>query len=107
MAKKRLWKDRDEGAALALAFVSLGVGGVPLCGGETVDVAFDAGALDKYFCFISSAVNGAPVLRIPDPPELSEPVLESDEALLVAGVWVSVEVLLRATISQLTTSSSR
>lgn len=79
------------GEALA---VSLAVGGVPLCGDEIVDVAFDVGALDKYFCFISSAVNGAPVLRIPDPPELSEPVLESDEALLVAGVWVSVEVLL-------------
>lgn len=96
---------------MALAVVSLGVGGVPLCGGDAavvvVVVAFDAGALDKYFCFISSAVNGAPVLRIPDPPELSEPVLESDEALLVAGVWVSVEVLLLATIFQLTTSSSR
>lgn len=87
--------------------VSLGVGGVPLCGDETVDVALEAGALDKYFCFISSAVNGAPVLRIPDPAELSDPVLESDEALLVAGAWVSVDVLLRATIFQLTTSSSR
>lgn len=43
------------------------------------------GVLDRYFCFISSAVNGAPVLRIPDPVELSEPVLESDEALLAAG----------------------
>lgn len=53
---------------------------------EAVVVVFEAGALDKYFCFISSALNGAPVLRIPDPPELSEPVLESDEALLVAGV---------------------
>lgn len=74
--------------------VSLGVGGVPLCGDETVDVALEAGALDKYFCFISSAVNGAPVLRIPDPAELSDPVLESDEALLVAGAWVSVDVLL-------------
>lgn len=63
-------------------------------GEETVDVAFEAGALDKYFCFISSAVKGAPVLRIPEPVELSEPVLESDEALLVAGAWVSVEVLL-------------
>ena len=70
-----------------------GVCAAPVAG-ETVDVVFEVGALDKYFCFISSVVNDAPVLRIPDPPELSEPVLESDEALLVAGVWVSVEVLL-------------
>lgn len=83
-----------------------GVCAAPVAG-ETVDVVFEVGALDKYFCFISSVVNDAPVLRIPDPPELSEPVLESDEALLVAGVWVSVEVLLRATIFQLTTSSSQ
>jgi hypothetical protein len=53
--------------------------------GETVVVVMVGGALDKYFCFISSAVKGAPVLRIPDPVELSEPVLESDEALLAAG----------------------
>jgi len=52
---------------------------------EIVVVVLVGGALDRYFCFISSAVNGAPVLRIPDPPELSDPVLESDEALLAAG----------------------
>lgn len=52
---------------------------------ETEVVVPVGGALDRYFCFISSAVNGAPVLRIPDPVELSEPVLESDEALLAAG----------------------
>lgn len=51
---------------------------------ETVVVVPVGGALDRYFCFISSAVNDAPVLRIPDPVELSEPVLESDEALLAA-----------------------
>lgn len=51
-----------------------------------VVVVLAGGALDKYFCFISSVVKGAPVLRIPDPAELSEPVLESDEALLAAGV---------------------
>jgi len=63
---------------------------------EMVVVVLVGGALDRYFCFISSAVNGAPVLRIPDPVELSEPVLESDEALLAAGgAWVSAEVLLR------------
>lgn len=52
---------------------------------DTVVVVLVGGALDRYFCFISSAVKGAPVLRIPDPVELSEPVLESDEALLAAG----------------------
>jgi len=58
---------------------------LPVVDGETVVVVMVGGALDKYFCFISSAVKGAPVLRIPDPVELSEPVLESDEALLAAG----------------------
>lgn len=53
---------------------------------DTVVVVGVAGALERYFCFISSAVNGAPVLRIPEPAELSEPVLESDDALLAAGV---------------------
>lgn len=101
--KKRLWKDRDAGKADPESLPGIG----PTCPCEAEVVVFDAGALAKYFCFISSAVNGAPVLRIPDPPELSEPVLESDEALLVAGAWVSVEVRLRATIFQLTTSSSR
>lgn len=52
---------------------------------DRVVVVLVGGALDKYFCFISSAVKDAPVLRIPDPVELSEPVLESDEALLAAG----------------------
>lgn len=62
---------------------------------DTVVDVLVGGALDRYFCFISSVVNGAPVLRIPDPVELSEPVLESDEALLAAGgTWVSAEVLL-------------
>lgn len=50
-----------------------------------VVVVLVGGALARYFCFISSAVKGAPVLRIPEPVELSEPVLESDEALLAAG----------------------
>ena len=52
----------------------------------TVVVVLVAGALERYFCFISSAVKVAPVLRIPEPPELSEPVLESEEALLADGV---------------------
>lgn len=90
MPKKRLWKDLEAGEAVPESLAGVDA----TCAGCAVDVVFDVGALDKYFCFISSAVNGAPVLRIPDPPELSEPVLESDEALLVAGVWVSVEVRL-------------
>lgn len=72
---------------------------------DTVVVVPVGGARDRYFCFISSAVKGAPVLRIPEPAELSEPVLESDEALLAAGgAWLSAwEVRLqRATILQTT-----
>lgn len=64
--------------------MSLGVLTTTVGADDRVVVVPVAGALDKYFCFISSAVNGAPVLRIPDPVELSEPVLESEEALLVA-----------------------
>lgn len=64
---------------------SLPVVGITAEPEETVVVVLVDGALDRYFCFISSAVNGAPVLRIPEPAELSEPVLESEEALLVAG----------------------
>lgn len=62
---------------------------------DSVVVVPVAGARDKYFCFISSAVNGAPVLRIPEPVELSDPVLESEEALLAAGGCAScADVLL-------------
>lgn len=68
---------------------------------ETVLVVVVGGALERYFCFISSAVNGAPVLRIPEPVELSEPVLESDDALLAAGVCTSEDVLLLRISKQL------
>lgn len=64
---------------------SLGVVEVTAGTDDTAVGVLVGGVLDRYFCFISSVENGAPVLRIPDPVELSEPVLESDEALLAAG----------------------
>lgn len=57
-------------------------------------VVLVCGARDRYFCFISSVVKGAPVLRIPEPVELSELVLDSDEALRPPGACTSVDVRL-------------
>lgn len=51
--------------------------------------------LDRYFCLTSSVVKVAPVLRSPVPAELSEPVLDSEEAPRPVGVKVSVDVLLQ------------
>jgi hypothetical protein len=54
---------------------------------ETVGVVAvpGCGALARYFCFISSVVKWAPVLRIPEPVELSELALDSEEALRPPG----------------------
>lgn len=93
--KKRLWKGLFrvvEPVVVVVLLLSLSRDGVLLV---TV-VVWVVGALDRYFCFISSAVKVAPVVRTapPDPVELSDPVLESEEALLPVGVWVSDDVLL-------------
>lgn len=87
-----------DGASLAVCTAGVGAD-------DKVVVVPVAGALDKYFCFISSAVKGAPVLRIPEPVELSEPVLESEEALLVAVGCASCAEVLLATEGLLSGSS--
>lgn len=92
--KKRLWKGLVEDVVVVGGSLWDELERLP-GPEETVVVVLVGGALDKYFCFISSAVNGAPVLLIPEPLELSEPVLESDDALLVPWAWVSADVLLQ------------
>lgn len=51
------------------------------------------GDLDRNFCFISSVVKGAPVLRNPELPELSELAVDSDEAPRPVDAWTSEEGL--------------
>ena len=84
--KKRLWKGLGEAAVVT------GESRLVACEPVVVLVVLVCGARERYFCFTSSVVNVAPVLRMPEPVELSELVLDSEEALRPPGACTSVDV---------------